>query len=158
MYRRRFAAVALASAVVVAAACASDGVVTPAPPAPMHPTPGASGAGDPYYPDDGNGGYDALGYHVDVGYDPPSGHLDGDTTVTARATQDLSRFDLDLRGLTVLGVEVDGKPAAFAREKAFELVITAANRARPRRAAGSARPTAARSCSASRIRPRTGTR
>ncbi len=28
--------------------------------------------------------------------------------------------------MTVLGVEVDGKPAAFAREKAFELVITPA--------------------------------
>ncbi len=124
MYRRRFAAVALASAVVVAAACASDAVSTPPPPAPMHPAPGASGAGDPYYPDDGNGGYDALGYQVDVGYDPPTGHLDGDTTVTAKATQDLSRFDLDLRGLNVVSVEVDGKPVPFAREKAFELAIT----------------------------------
>jgi len=126
MYRRRFAAVAIASAVVVAAACAGDDVVTPAPPAPMHPAPGASGAGDPYYPDDGNGGYDALGYQVVIGYDPASGHLDGDTTVTAKATQDLSRFDLDLRGLNVLSVEVDGKPVPFAREKAFELVITPA--------------------------------
>lgn len=126
MYRRRFAAVAIASALVVAAACAGDDVVTPAPPAPMHPAPGASGAGDPYYPDDGNGGFDALGYQVDIGYDPPTGHLDGDTTVTAEATQDLSRFDLDLRGLNVHSVEVDGKPVPFSREKAFELVITPA--------------------------------
>ncbi|MGW4485892.1 M1 family metallopeptidase [Amycolatopsis sp. NPDC004368] len=97
-----------------------------APPPPLHPSAGASGAGDPYYPDDGNGGYDALDYHVDVGYDPASGHLDGDTTVTAKATQDLSRFDLDLRGLGVASVEVDGKPAKFSREKGFELVVTPA--------------------------------
>jgi aminopeptidase N len=132
MYRRRFTAVTLACAVIVAAACTADsagnaGIVAAAPPPPpMHPTPGASGAGDPYYPDDGNGGYDALDYHVDVGYDPASGHLDGDTTVTAKATQDLSRFDLDLRGLDVHAVDVDGAPATFTREKAFELVITPA--------------------------------
>jgi len=122
--RRRLTALALCAAVIVAAACGGDAVALPPPPPPMHPVAGASGAGDPYYPDDGNGGYDALGYQVDVRYDPPSGHLDGDTTVTAKATQDLSRFDLDLRGLDVHRVEVDGKPATFSREKAFELVVT----------------------------------
>ena len=38
---------------------------------------------------------------MNIGYDPGTRHLDGDTTVTAKATQDLSRFDLDLRGFEV---------------------------------------------------------
>lgn len=122
--RRRLTALALCSVVISAVACSGDAVPAPPPPPPMHPAPGASGAGDPYYPDDGNGGYDALHYDVDASYDPPSGRLDGDTTVTAKATQDLSRFDLDLRGLDVAGVEVDGQPVKFSREKAYELVVT----------------------------------
>ncbi|WP_328447844.1 M1 family metallopeptidase [Amycolatopsis sp. NBC_00438] len=124
--RRRLTALALCSVVIAAAACSGDPVPAPPPPLPMHPAPGAAGAGDPYYPDDGNGGYDALHYDVDASYDPPSGRLDGDTTVTAKATQDLSRFDLDLRGLDVASVEVDGQPAKFSREKAYELVVTPA--------------------------------
>lgn len=90
------------------------------------PTPGAAGAGDEYYPNDGNGGYDALDYHVSVSFDPAAGSLDGDTTITATATQDLSRFNLDLRGLEVGSVEVDGTRAEFAREGETELVITPA--------------------------------
>jgi aminopeptidase N len=43
--------------------------------------------------------------------------------VTARSTQALSRFDLDLRGLTVDSVTVDGRPAAVARTPG-EIVIT----------------------------------
>ncbi|WP_026360671.1 M1 family metallopeptidase [Amycolatopsis nigrescens] len=99
---------------------------SPAPAPKLTPEPGASGAGDPYYPDDGNGGYDALDYEVTVSYDPAKRHLDGDSTVTAKATGDLERFNLDLRGLDVAGVEVDGKPAQFRREGEFELVITPA--------------------------------
>ncbi|MFE6614335.1 M1 family metallopeptidase [Amycolatopsis sp. NPDC057786] len=98
----------------------------PPPPPPMNPAPGASGAGDPYCPMDGNGGYDATEYQVGITYDPAKGRLDGDTTVIAKATQDLDRYNLDLRGLTVQSVEVDGKPAKFAREGEFELVVTPA--------------------------------
>jgi aminopeptidase N len=87
---------------------------------------GAAGAGDDYYPDDGNGGYDVAGYQVSISYDPASGHLDGDTTVTAKATQPLSRFNLDLYQLTVHSVEVDGRAATFARAGEHELVITPA--------------------------------
>lgn len=88
------------------------------------PEAGAPGIGDPYYPNDGNGGYDATGYQVSVRYDPAKGRLEGDTTVTAKATHDLDRFNLDLRGFAVSSVEVDGEAARFAREDDFELVIT----------------------------------
>lgn len=87
---------------------------------------GADGAGDDYYPDDGNGGYDVAGYQVSISYDPTSRHLDGDTTVTARATQPLSRFNLDLYKLTVRSVDVDGRAATFARAGEHELVVTPA--------------------------------
>src|ERR1700712_3636435 len=66
--------------------------------------PGAPGIGDPYFPGDGNGGYDVAHYHLDVTYDPATGELGGVADIEATATQDLSRFDLDLKGLDVRSV------------------------------------------------------
>ncbi|GAB3869548.1 M1 family metallopeptidase [Kibdelosporangium lantanae] len=88
--------------------------------------PGTDGIGDAYYPDDGNGGYDVGAYDVSITYDPPSQHLDGDTTVTATATEDLDRFNLDLIGFDVSTVEVDGTAAAVSRSGDHELVVTPA--------------------------------
>ncbi|MFC9994025.1 M1 family metallopeptidase [Nocardia sp. NPDC127526] len=88
------------------------------------PTPGSDGLGDPYYPQDGNGGYDAVHYDVAIDYDPPTHHLDGTTTVTAKATQDLSAFNLDFAGPPVESVAVNGAPAQFQRQGEHELVIT----------------------------------
>lgn len=76
---------------------------------------GAAGAGDPYFPKMGNGGFDALHYDLGVSYHPTSGRLDGRTTLTARATQNLSAFDLDLQKLTVDSVRVNGRRAHFTR-------------------------------------------
>jgi aminopeptidase N len=90
------------------------------------PSPGSDGAGDSYYPQDGNGGYDVADYDLKVRYDPASHRLDGAQTIAARATQSLSSFDLDLNGLTVDSVKVNGAPARFDRRGAHELVITPA--------------------------------
>ncbi|MFC9972783.1 M1 family metallopeptidase [Spirillospora sp. NPDC127200] len=89
--------------------------------------PGAAGAGDPYFPKAGNGGYDVRRYDVSLRYRPgPAGpHIAGRATVTATATQNLSRFDLDLVGHRVGGVTVDGRAAAFRRE-GQELIVTPA--------------------------------
>ncbi|WP_033442176.1 M1 family metallopeptidase [Saccharothrix sp. NRRL B-16314] len=81
---------------------------------------------DPYYPTDGNGGYDVDRYDVSLSYDPANRYLNARTVVTATTTQRLSRFNLDLRGLTVTSVRVDGVPATFTRAKEHELVITPA--------------------------------
>ncbi|MFF8729597.1 M1 family metallopeptidase [Streptomyces sp. NPDC015171] len=87
------------------------------------PTPGAPGIGDPYFPRLGNGGYDARHYDLDVAYAPGTGRLDGRTTLTARATRNLSSFDLDLQQLEVTRVEVDGRPARFTRD-GDEITVT----------------------------------
>ncbi|MCW7944220.1 metallopeptidase [Streptomyces hygroscopicus] len=80
------------------------------------PSPGAPGIGDPYFPQLGNGGFDARHYALDVSYDPGTARLDGRTTITARATQSLTSFDLDLQKLEVTRIEVNGRRAAFTRE------------------------------------------
>ncbi len=78
-------------------------------------TPGSDGVNDPYLPLEGNGGYHALHYDLGLAYDPATKRLDGDTTIQAKATQNLSRFDLDFQQLTVRSVRVNGKKASYDR-------------------------------------------
>ncbi|GHF09916.1 peptidase [Streptomyces spiralis] len=80
------------------------------------PTHGAPGIGDSYFPQAGNGGFDARHYALDIAYDPDTDRLDGRTTLTARATENLSSFDLDLQQLQVTRVEVDGRRAGFTQD------------------------------------------
>ncbi|WP_436523870.1 M1 family metallopeptidase [Actinoplanes sp. HUAS TT8] len=87
--------------------------------------PGADGIGDPYFPKYGNGGYDVAGYDLDLRYDPSTGRLGGRATITATATQNLSRLDFDLAHLTVSKITVDGA-AATSRASGNELVVTPA--------------------------------
>src|SRR4051812_48141677 len=72
-------------------------------------TPGAPGVGDPWFPAEGNGGYDVRHYGLDLSYDPRTRRLGGTARIEARATQNLSRFDLDLQQLTVKSVTVNGR-------------------------------------------------
>jgi aminopeptidase N len=88
-------------------------------------TPGSPGLGDPFFPLAGNGGYDVAHYSLRLAYDPATRVLDGTATIRATATQNLSRFDLDLRGFDISGLRVNGLPAAFSRD-GQELVITPA--------------------------------
>ncbi|GGT25252.1 M1 family metallopeptidase [Streptomyces chromofuscus] len=78
-------------------------------------TPGSSGLRDPYFPKAGNGGYDVTHYDLALSYTPGTRHLTARATITARATQDLSAFNLDLQGLKVEEVTVDGTAARFDR-------------------------------------------
>ena len=84
-------------------------VAAPAAPAATF-TAGAPGAGDPFFPLAGNGGYEVRHYSLRLDYGPQNNALDARAVISARATQDLSRFDLDLRGLHVGDVTVDGTP------------------------------------------------
>ncbi|MFC4085447.1 M1 family metallopeptidase [Amycolatopsis samaneae] len=90
------------------------------------PSPGASGVGDPYYPNAGNGGTDVRHYDIRLTYQPATDLLSGTTTLQLTATQDLSRFDLDF-GLKASSVLVNNRPAKFTNSTGDgELVITPA--------------------------------
>ncbi|MEV0446190.1 M1 family metallopeptidase [Streptomyces spectabilis] len=86
---------------------------------------GAAGRGDTLFPTLGNGGYDVSHYALALDYVPETNHLKGTATITARATQGLSSFNLDLAGLTVRAATVDGRKARFSR-KDNELIVTPA--------------------------------
>ena len=86
-------------------------------------TPGSPGIGDPYFPLDGNGGYDVRHYDLKLAYDRDTDFLTGKATITARATQNLSSFNLDFLGLDIRSVEVDGRAARWSRD-GDELTIT----------------------------------
>ena len=73
-------------------------------------TPGAPGIGDPYFPLDGNGGYDVDHYLLELRYNPTTDVLQGVATIEAEATQKLSAFNLDLNGLNVRRITVDETP------------------------------------------------
>jgi aminopeptidase N len=90
-------------------------------------TPGSAGLGDPFFPNAGNGGYDVSHYSLTLGYEPASNQLDGTAVITATATQDLSRFNLDLRGFSISRLLVDGAAATHTRAGEHELVITPAS-------------------------------
>ncbi|MEV6617569.1 M1 family metallopeptidase [Streptomyces sp. NPDC051051] len=77
---------------------------------------GGAGVGDPYFPKAGNGGYDVRHYGLDLAYDPAGRRLSGTARLTARATEPLSAFDLDLTGMTVEEVTVEGRDASFDRD------------------------------------------
>ncbi|GGK67887.1 metallopeptidase [Sphaerisporangium melleum] len=96
-----------------------------APGAPGHPrySAGAPGLGDPYFPDQGNGGYDVRHYDIAFRYDPATRRMDATSTITAVATQDLDRFDLDFRGPDISSLKVGEHPASFTRT-GQELVVT----------------------------------
>jgi aminopeptidase N len=82
-------------------------------------TPGARTLGDklPELRHIGNGGYDARNYALTLKYDPATNTMLPGTQadITMTATQNLSEFSLDFRGLNVTGITIDGVPATFTR-------------------------------------------
>ncbi|MEU8713210.1 M1 family metallopeptidase [Streptomyces sp. NPDC048663] len=89
------------------------------------PSPGAPGIGDPLMPLDGNGGYTVRRYTLDFDWRAPRTPFEAGATISATATQALSRFDLDFAGNTLHRVTVDGTPATAVRD-GDELVVTPA--------------------------------
>ncbi len=72
-------------------------------------------AREPFFPRAGNVGYDATNYAVRISFLPNRGRIEAMAQVEALAEQRLSRFSLDLHGLTVTAVEVNGERARFNR-------------------------------------------
>ena len=103
------------TAVLTALLLSVGGIAVGASATAIDAVPGAPGIGDPYYPKAGNGGYDAEHYTLDLTYRPGANRLAGVATMHATAIQNLSRFNLDLDGLRVLSVQVDGRSADWSR-------------------------------------------
>ncbi len=118
---RRLLPITLAGALVLGACSGSDGAARPN----ASGQAGGRAVADPYYPGSGNGGYDVDGYAIRIRYLPDSGEIRASATIEAHATEDLRRFDLDLSGLRVDRVRVDGRRARSSRTGS-ELVVTPA--------------------------------
>ena len=111
-----------------AAVCgALIGLVLAAPASAQY-TPGARSLNDVYLPKLGNGGYDALHYDITFDYDPVADNIVASADITLKATQALSEFSLDFRGLNVSAVTIDGVAATFARDVPNDkLIVTPAS-------------------------------
>jgi aminopeptidase N len=88
------------------------------------PTPGSPNSGDSLFPHQGNGGYNVEHYGIALTW-RASGIISARTAVRAKATKSLSAFNLDLDGLRVRSVAVDGQTSTF-RRRGTELTITPA--------------------------------
>ncbi|WP_182920246.1 M1 family metallopeptidase [Nocardioides cavernaquae] len=119
--RSRVATAAAAAFVTLLAACTTAGEDASAQETPS-PVNGAAGIGDRYFPADGNGGYDVTHYAINDTMRLRAGTLSGTTKITARATQDLASFSVDLL-LTVTGVTVNGAAASYSRPNRHEVRI-----------------------------------
>src|ERR1700759_4246044 len=82
-------------------------------------------ASEPFFPRSGNRGYDVKHYDVSLGYQPRSGQLTARDSIEANATGGLSRFSLDLDGLKVISVSIDGEAAKFGRGKGKVKIVPA---------------------------------
>jgi aminopeptidase N len=74
----------------------------------------AGSANEPFFPDAGDSGYDALNYHVRLVYSG-DGTIEAVMSMRARARTRLRRLTLDLDGLQVSQVKVDGGGQRFNR-------------------------------------------
>ncbi|MET9897188.1 M1 family metallopeptidase [Streptomyces sp. NPDC006446] len=88
--------------------------------------PGAASAGDALFPALGNRGYDVAHYALTLDYVPETNELTGTAVITARAEQPLSRFSLDLAGLSVRDASIGGTDAEVSRKK-NKLTLTPAH-------------------------------
>ena len=103
------------AATATATMLAMGGLLGAAAPAVPVGTKGTAGVGDPLLPLSGDGGLHVRHYALTLTYQPRTRNLDGTAVLSATATQDLSGFDLDLAGLDVHGVTVDGTPVSYGR-------------------------------------------
>lgn len=111
--RTRSTRTTLRAATATAAAASALALALPAHAAPFDPAPGADGVGDPLFPTLGNGGYDVRHYDLSFDFTPVTYDFTGTMKIKARATQDLSSFNLDVDSLAIDSIKVNGKTATW---------------------------------------------
>ncbi|NUU51845.1 M1 family metallopeptidase [Curtobacterium luteum] len=79
---------------------------------------------DPYTPHSGDRRWSAVHYELRLGYRVATNRLDGTATITARAVEDLDRIVVDLHGLTVERVDVDGHRAKKVSTATHKTTVT----------------------------------
>ncbi|MEV0804853.1 M1 family metallopeptidase [Micromonospora sp. NPDC050200] len=122
--RLRGAAVAAVALVAAGSVVAPDAAgAAPGDPGAPRYSAGAASVGDPYFPDEGNGGYDVQHYDFNFSYDPATRFMDATATITATATQDLDQFNLDFRGPDISSLTVNEHSPEFTRD-GQELIVT----------------------------------
>ncbi len=84
--------------------------------APANPYPGPVGLGDHYFPDLGNGGYDALHYQIALEVDVAGNFIEGTTTIDLALTERLSSLNLEFSGLRIEQLLVNGRGALYQRQ------------------------------------------
>jgi aminopeptidase N len=70
---------------------------------------------DPFFPTFGNPGIDVHHYNIDLDVDPVSGRISGQSSLIVEAKQGLNSFSLDLHGLIVSKVIVNGRHVRFSQ-------------------------------------------
>jgi aminopeptidase N len=83
---------------------------------------GAAGVSEPFFPRAGNPGINVVHYGVSFSFDPRRGTIRANETVTLKATRRLRRFSLDLQGLQVTSLEMDGGLPSFSRGRGKLLI------------------------------------
>lgn len=83
-----------------------------------------AGVGDSLYPEMGNGGYDVEHYSLALDVDVADNEIDATATIDAVSTRELGVFHLDLQGLEITEVTVDGAVAAGVERDGHEVVVT----------------------------------
>ncbi|GAB2858268.1 M1 family metallopeptidase [Nocardioides pacificus] len=78
---------------------------------------------DPYVPGHGDASYDVEHYDLDLAYTPAGNRLEGQATLRCVAPETLVRLELDLHGLRVDKVLVDGKPPTRYTHRAGRLAV-----------------------------------
>lgn len=102
------------SLLLVLALAGPIAVATPAQPGPID---GPASSNDPYFPAQGNGGYDVEHYALDLRVVPKGKRIRGIAEIDITPKVALRSFTFDLAGYTVTAATVDGVPAAVARER-----------------------------------------
>ncbi|MGW2229242.1 M1 family metallopeptidase [Streptomyces formicae] len=122
--------------IAAAAAVATLALTAPAHGTPSPPAPGSDGVGDPLFPTLGNGGYDVRHYDLSFDFTPVTYDFAATMRIRARATQDLSSFNLDVDSLAIDRITVNGAPATWETgpgKTGQELTVTPARPLRERR-------------------------
>lgn len=85
---------------------------------------------DPYVPERGDGRYAVSHYDLDLDYKVATNRLSGRATLDVRVVEPTDRLDVDLAGLRVSKVAVDGRPVKYAH-RADRLTVRLPKRLAP---------------------------